>query len=500
MCCNYYFVAGRFFFINYTSLTIQLLYLFIFSLLFFYLLFYIINKINRYNFFLIKAFTFVVLLWLLKETINAFVLMTNSIQFGEIFTITLSNFFEINKYFLLIIENFSPYIFSFFMLIFFYNKKKEVIKFITITGFILFTFSTYEFLNKYNDTLDIKKNYSLLKSNNNKKVLWIIFDEFDNNFAFNKSILNNFENFKDNSVYAPMAYSPGSGTTVTMPSTLMNTRPFGFGKNGQVYDVLDEDNKLIPFIFENTIFNEINKRKLNYEIFSSVLRYCSILNIKNNCTENWQQWHRGIFFQYSIVNKIITFYYLTKSNFTNLNYNFDQIINTKLINKIKKSESIDGYNNFDYTDFEKSLKNNTNFIFMHLYMPHMPAKYSMKKFNLPISKNTHLDRYYLNLKMSDEILKKILKIIDINHNKDQDLLLVFSSDHWYRKGRDKVPYPTLFISKILGDNNNQIINQKINLIFIYDLILDHFDGKISSNKDISEFFEKKPFYNTFNNK
>jgi hypothetical protein len=63
-----------------------------------------------------------------------------------------------------------------------------------------------------------------------------------------------------------------------------------------------------------------------------------------------------------------------------------------------------------------------------------------------------------------------------------------------------VPYPTLFISKILGDNNNQIINQKINLIFIYDLILDHFDGKISSNKDISEFFEKKPFYNTFNNK
>ena len=55
---------------------------------------------------------------------------------------------------------------------------------------------------------------------------------------------------------------------------------------------------------------------------------------------------------------------------------------------------------------------------MHLYMPHMPAKYSMKKFNLPISKNTHLDRYYLNLKMSDEILKKILKIIDINlyHN------------------------------------------------------------------------------------
>ena len=81
-------------------------------------------------------------------------------------------------------------------------------------------------------------------------------------FAFNKSILNNFENFKDNSVYAPMAYSPGSGTTVTMPSTLMNTRPFGFGKNGQVYDVLDEDNKLIPFIFENTIFNEINKTSL----------------------------------------------------------------------------------------------------------------------------------------------------------------------------------------------------------------------------------------------
>tara|TARA_B100001964_G_C14060177_1_gene521028 strand:+ start:172 stop:387 length:216 start_codon:yes stop_codon:yes gene_type:complete len=63
--------------------------------------------------------------------------------------------------------------------------------------------------------------------------------------------------------------------------------------------------------------------------------------------------------------------------------------------------------------------------------------------------------------------------------------------------KNKKEYPVLFTSKFLNDENSYYITNKINLLLIHDLILSYYDNKITSNKDIYEFFNNKNFTETF---
>ncbi len=58
----------------------------------------------------------------------------------------------------------------------------------------------------------------------------------------------------------------------------------------------------------------------------------------------------------------------------------------------------------------------------------------MKKYNIYLNEKDHLKKYFLNLKISDQIIRKINKILKKN---DRETLLILSSDHWYRIGPDR---------------------------------------------------------------
>ena len=58
-------------------------------------------------------------------------------------------------------------------------------------------------------------------SNSEKKVVWIILDEFDPSLAFNdKNKLVNFNLFKEKSLVLSNSYSPSSHTLESIPSIL----------------------------------------------------------------------------------------------------------------------------------------------------------------------------------------------------------------------------------------------------------------------------------------
>ena len=120
---------------------------------------------------------------------------------------------------------------------------------------------------------------------------------------------------------------------------------------------------------------------------------------------------------------------------------------------------------------------------MHLYLPHLPAQYAMSKYDLNLEEEDHLKKYFLNLKISDLVIKNIFDTLEqnIEDKNKSETMIILSSDHWYRFGPDrkrsydenKEAYPVIFLSKVLSDQDNFNIQQKINLLSIHDLII-HF--------------------------
>ena len=91
-----------------------------------------------------------------------------------------------------------------------------------------------------------------------------------------------------------------------------------------------------------------------------------------------------------------------------------------------------------------------------------------------------------------------------NYKKNKTLVIL-SSDHWAKdyygdfKTRpindNTIPYPTLFIAKIIGDNEKFDIYDPDSGIHTQELIQNFLNDKISSHSDINKFFSKKSGYN-----
>tara|TARA_B110000027_G_scaffold133969_1_gene164189 strand:- start:623 stop:2227 length:1605 start_codon:yes stop_codon:yes gene_type:complete len=509
---NFYFYSARGIFINYTTVLIQLISLLIFSLFFFYSLKFISKNIKEKYSNFEKLLAIIILIWLLKEAINSYFLISNKSTFGKLFVFLFQDFIN-NEYISLIVERLFPYLVCIILIYTFKNYKEKLFRLIKITGVIIFIYFVYEFSIRYLESYKNYNNYFDKKISENisnkKKILWVIFDEYDYNYAFENHLAENIKNISQTSVSSSNALPPGPNTIVTMPATLMNVVPKGVGSNDKFMFIVDRNNKEKEFKYENTIFKKLDEVSLKYQIFSSMIPYCSILNIKKNCKEKLSEWYRGIIFEYSLINKMFTFTNYSKNYFSGSKKKIttEKIINSKLIKNIDHSESIDGHKNFNYNDLKEVLKKDINFIFMHLYLPHLPAQYAMSKYDLNLEEEDHLKKYYLNLKISDLVIKNIFEILEknIDEKNKEEMMVIFSSDHWYRFGpdrkrsydKDKKAYPVIFLSKVLSDQENFDISKKINLLSIHDLILNFFEGRINSNKEINNFLINQKFHEPF---
>jgi hypothetical protein len=105
--------------------------------------------------------------------------------------------------------------------------------------------------------------------------------------------------------------------------------------------------------------------------------------------------------------------------------------------------------------------------------------------------------YILNLKFVDLVLNKIMNIL--KNYEDQEILLILSSDHWFREARNTDnadAYSVLFFAKILNDKTSAKSSKKTSTIYIQELIYKYLTKEISNHAQIKEFLEKKD--DTFN--
>ncbi len=493
----YFFNWKTQFFVSNGYLIFNTIILFFFSLFLFYFLYLVYSKINLLiSKKILKIIDTSIITLVLFKLIQIPFFYANVIDFKTLITIFLSKILSGNLFFLVsFLKILFPLIIIFIVLLILNNKYLDIIiNFIISFSLVFFLFMIFDISKRsanifYNDL-------TMNRSNMEKKVIWILLDEYDpsyidNNFGLNLEFT---KKIIDKSIIHNQTYSPSSATLYSAPSTLMKTQIKDLIFEDYKMKILDDKNRKIDFNIENTIFNTLIKKKFSFRIFSEALPYCTMLRIsKNNCEKNYNQLK---FYFDGVINTLTPIRYISKiHDFFNKRADFDinQLNNLKIENhqKIFLSKDLD----IDTDRFADIIKSKDNFFYFHLFLPHtnnlghlVSSKHIRDEFNM--NAKTDTEHYLMKLKYSDFLLKKIFNILD----KEKDVLLLLTSDHWRRVDSPNSAKPSLFIAKIFGDNRNYQLENSISNIFIPDLIMSFLENEIKTHEQLKIFLQNLPLY------
>lgn len=388
------------------------------------------------------------------------------------------------------------------------DKKKKWYNFLGIlilllviaTSFRIFFFIKPEIKlsksNFYSD-IDISKNDISMKKN--PKVILLIFDEFDFNILIeNIKKFPSIEKLINNSFFHKNFYPPGKFTSHSISSMLLG-KEIGNIKfqSGDLY-LIDENEKKFSIKTKNTLFHDLNDKNLKSSIFGQYYPYCSKI-IVENCIDTLNLEEIKISFKESLeilLNQI----YLDK--FVNVNLIIQRLfLNTNNLENESKVSQQDEIKIIDPTSKKmiqlsnNFINSNSDLIFIHYPFPHLGKKVIFREENL-YKESDYIQNMYLV-----EMLLSNLQTSLINSNS----LLIITSDHWFRESnleKNLKDYKTKskripFIAKILNDNNYFEITKDGNSVSIREFINSYFDGEITSNKNILEFYENQKKYKIF---
>ena len=276
---NYFFLWNKRFLIHPSYLFFNTFFLFFFSMIFFSLIIHFIDKVSNYE--KKKIFLVIILSFILVKLIQTTLFysdVTNlSIIFEKLFSLFISN-----NLIILFLKKITPY-FLVFLIIYFFNKKIVFIQRFIFSFSIIFLFiMIYSISLRYLNYDKVELN--TFDSNSEKKVVWIILDEFDPSLAFNdKNKLVNFNLFKEKSLFLSNSYSPSSHTLESIPSIFMSRDVKDIKYlNNKIYLKDNLQNKELNFNFSNTFLSNLNQNYLKFNLYSEVLPYCFILGLEKN--------------------------------------------------------------------------------------------------------------------------------------------------------------------------------------------------------------------------
>ena len=507
---KFYFYTRGYFFSNFVA--INLLYqCFILFILNSFIIFFYLKVIGFFKEnYLIHNFLLTILVTLLTVyTIKTFFYFINIISFKEfIFNyvlLSLKTSYSIKT----IIAFIVPYL-IFFLVFIFFKKKENYLRFFSILGFIFLINFIYSLSSNIYDQntkaeIDRFEPYILNKQNFDKdrKVIWIFFDAFDPYFAFKKDIveLKNFKDYKKKSINFTNAISPSSGSLVSMLANLIGTDAESVTVKKKLISIVTPDKKYINFNKNNTIFGRLESDGLSSEIYSSALDYCSLLKIQNCRAKKYEEenfsnrWYSGIALTYPIVSQfnLLTSLLSKSDNSKEIsdkrNFSFSELDLKKFNNQLASLSDIDGIGYVNFDIFENFLKSENSMLFVHLYLPHTPADYIKQK--LSLKTNNINEDYFLNLIYTDFVLSRI--IIEIEKNREKNLLVVLNSDHWYDSGSefDKIQRPVLQIFNFIDDESEMNIQEKVFTYQTQEIIHKYLTKEINNKLDILNYYSKE---------
>ena len=523
---NYFGISllllSSFYFYEFTYLSLPNINVIILELLKIFLVLFILNTIflnflsYRFKNFLLFIYLIYILIFTLKMFFNASDFITLHRFIEKLYSLII----QWNPYdkpvWIKIISYLTPYFFVTTVLIFFFKNFEKLIRFLSILGILIsmvVLIDLYQISKKevnVNNSYNYNNGNQSIELNSKKKVLWILYDALDPEFLDKKingtKIFKNFNSLKDSGLYFENAYSPGKFTNDSVPGQLMGINILSKKSKHRVQIFETLENKKIPFKFENTIFNTLKKSNLDVSLMSTVLEYCSSYlrsnkwkickdsvseNKKINIFNDALKFYFSLLFKYKNYLKNLGLVKLDKKNVQNFDHsinfkdlNFDKFNNLKFINSNFYSDQFEIIN---IDNIINSLQV-SNMLFLHIYNPHTYSDNQFLFDNLEIDSDV-VEKYFLRYLYTDIFTKTIVE--EINNNNLENVLLIISSDHWWRnkpsaQNEDYIGN-SFFLVNYLNDNNQFSISKKSTTIIIPDLITNFFQDKLNSNKDFFDY-------------
>lgn len=511
-------LLSSFYFFQFTYFSLPSFKIIVIDLLQIFAFLFFLNTIflNVYNLKFKNLFLFFYLVYIsifmLKLLFNASDIITLHLFIEKIFNFIFDWDPLFKPFWVKFISYLSPFLFITILLLIFNKKFEKLKKFYSLLGVLIFLVVFYDLTKIYSN--EYKKETIVFDKTRadeftKKKVLWILYDALDPEFLekkINDKILyENFNKLKNNGVYFENAYSPGKFTTDSAPAQLMGINIRSQTSKHRIKIFTDLEGKKKPFKFETTIFEKLNQQGFKVSLMSSVLEYCSsylrsdkwkicIDTISSNNKNS--TFYDSLKFFFSIYFKIMNYMNkskndVAKKNQYNLkikfeNLNFDKIKNLEFKNSTFFSDQAKLIN----IENVINTLNVSDMLFMHIYNPHLhqDSDYLYESFKL--KKRLDESDYFLRYLYTDLFTKKIIE--EIHKNNLDDVLLIISSDHWWRnkeKSQQNKDYigNSFFLVKNLKDNSNFLIKKKSTTIIIPEIINKFLNENSFSNKDIFDY-------------
>lgn len=353
----------------------------------------------------------------------------------------------------------------------------DFIKFTSYLGLSLFIILIYRFGSEYKCLINNQQNLYESNGSIGRQVIWIVFDEFDPDLAFDsrliKSKLVNFNHILNGAMLNAEMYPPGKNTITSVPSSLMG-QPISERKKISIEGKLlfkDFAGGEFEFKNEGSVFDLLRKAGYDSSIFGFYHPYCKIFDTVDCVTysEAPLSWYDGFARPLS---RVITQVF---PNQTYVSPIWGGDIASRQIADINAYISIKKH----------------NLLYLHLMIPHLPAKYAQYYFGEK-ALNDH-ERYMLNIRLTDKVLGDILKAIP---NDGKERLLILDSDHWFRLRDSNGAHRVLSIIKVMSDSRKNINHQPTSRIYTPDLVLNFLQGEINSNEDVLKYYSSKNYHGT----
>jgi Arylsulfatase A and related enzymes len=336
------------------------------------------------------------------------------------------------------------------------------------------------------------------------RVLWLIFDEMDQNVAFDSRpqgfSLPELDRFRTGAFVANNAYPPAGHTSQSIPALLTGqlisrVKPVAPAELSLTIPPSDQANN---WSTQSDIFSDARSVGLNTALVGWYHPYCRVLgdrlthcrwepgtqrldstklSLKKNLVRQEAELLRLLPFSNTVIAKL--------SSETKRNYSSEHLADSLAL--MREAENVIADQRF-------------GLLFIHLSVPHPPYIYNRASRTVA----GHPEGVYLdNLALADQEFGHLRQMMEQAGVWDRTTVIV-SSDHWWRsdywRGRifwsaadealaGKVDHRVPFMIKLANQKTNVIYSPQFNTVLTRDLIREIMTGKVAEPDQLASWFD-----------
>jgi hypothetical protein len=339
-------------------------------------------------------------------------------------------------------------------------------------------------------------------------VLWILFDEWDQDLTFRERPANlslpELDRFQDQAFHANRAYTPSRHTLISVPS-LLTGKVFIEGWSdswNEMKLVYQKGHAPLELTKQETIFSAARRDGFNVGIVGWYLPYCRLFPECTACT-----WHPAIgpldrgeyekpYPELSIMAKIVTRQIDVVPLLKRLGINDLDAAETSTAKTLHAKSYEEIHNDMLQMITDPRL----NLVFVHMNVPHPPAIYDLSRNAISHDRNIN---YLGNLRLLDRTLGDIRETLEKAGMWDSSTILL-TGDHPFRAFTYQNPkrYPSRlgfiqhnqvpYLLRMPGETQGVVYDSAMNTIVTKDLLMAILNRQVAAPQQIPAWLDRHP--------